>query len=32
LTPGTTTFTSVYRTQGGTATFQNRSMWATPLP
>jgi hypothetical protein len=32
LTPGSTTFTAKYRTDGGTATFQNRSIWAIPLP
>jgi hypothetical protein len=32
LTPGSTTFTAVYRTTAGTGTFQNRSIWAIPLP
>jgi hypothetical protein len=32
LTPGSTTFTAKYRTNSGTATFQNRSMWGIPLP
>jgi hypothetical protein len=32
LTPGSTTFTAVYRTSAGTSTFQNRSIWAIPLP
>jgi hypothetical protein len=31
LTPGTTTFTAKYRVTGGTASFQNRSIWAIPL-
>jgi collagen triple helix repeat protein len=31
LTPGSTTFTAVYRTTAGTATFQNRSIWLIPL-
>lgn len=32
LTPGVTTFTAVYRTTAGTGLFQNRSIWAIPLP
>jgi hypothetical protein len=32
LTPGSNTFTAKYRTGAGTATFQNRSIWAIPLP
>jgi hypothetical protein len=32
LTPGSTTFTAKYRTNAGTSTFQNRSIWAIPLP
>jgi hypothetical protein len=32
LTPGSTTFTAKYRTSAGTSTFQNRSIWAIPLP
>jgi hypothetical protein len=32
LNPGGTTFTAVYRTNAGTTTYQNRSMWALPLP
>jgi hypothetical protein len=32
LTPGSTTFTAEYRTNGGTATIQNRSIWVIPIP
>jgi hypothetical protein len=32
LTAGSTTFTAVYRTDSGTATFRNRSIWVMPLP
>jgi hypothetical protein len=32
LTPGSITFTAVYRSSGpGTASFQNRSIWVAPL-
>jgi hypothetical protein len=32
LAPGSTTFTAVYRTDAGSATFRFRSLWAIPLP
>jgi hypothetical protein len=32
LSAGSTTFTAVYRTNSGTATFRNRSIWVMPLP
>jgi hypothetical protein len=32
LSPGSTTFTAKYRTNAGTSTFQNRLIWAIPLP
>ena len=32
LNPGLTTFTAKYRTDAGTGTFRNRSIWVIPLP